>query len=127
LRRKTWLVVVAVVLAAGFGYIGFFLLRHQVVDSLTVSEIRSLVVSFEQQWTVEGKVAPDSIDWDNQAEVIRFVLTNNKETLIVVYSGIVFDNFKPGADLTVEDGYSPDGIFEAHSFGRPSSLCSFCH
>jgi cytochrome c-type biogenesis protein CcmE len=127
LRRKTWLIVATVVLAAVFSYVGFFLLKHQVVDSLTVSELRSLEVSYDQQWTVEGKVAPGSIDWESKTKVIRFVLTDDKETLIVVYNGIVPDNFKPGADLTVEGMYNPDGIFEAHNFGRPISLCRFCH
>jgi cytochrome c-type biogenesis protein CcmE len=127
LKKGTWFTIVVIVLAAGLSYAGYSLFTHSETDPLTVSELRSRGVSFDQQWTVEGKVAPGSVDWDNKAEVIRFVLTDDKETLTVVYNGIVPDNFKPGSDLTVEGRYHPDGMFEAHSFGRPSSLCSFCH
>ena len=112
----------------GVSYASYWLFSHNGADSLTVSELRSQAESlYDQQLRVEGKVVPGSIDWDDKAQVVRFVLTDNKGSLSVVYRGIVPDNFKPGADLITEGKYNPDGVFEALSFGSPRSVCSFCH
>ena len=128
MRRRTWFIIAVLVLVVGVGYAGYLLFSHKGVDSLTVSELRSQAESLDgQQIRIEGEVAPGSIDWDDKALVMRFVLTDGKESLRIVYKGIVPDSFKPGGELVVEGRHRPDGVFEALSFGRPSSLCIFCH
>ncbi len=117
-----------IVLVAGLSYAGFFLFVHEESGSLTVSELRLQANSFnDQQLRVEGKVVPGSVDWNDKAQVISFELTDDRESLSVVYKGTIPDNFKPGADLEVQGRYRSDGIFEARSFSQPNSLCSFCH
>ncbi len=127
LRRKIWLLILIIVLAVGLSSAGFFFFVHDESGSLTVSELKSQVESFDRQLKVEGRVAPGSVDWDDKAQVIRFALTDDRESLSVVYEGIVPDNFKPGADLEVQGRYRPDGVFEALGFGQPNTFCSFCH
>ena len=128
MRRRKWLLVVAVVLAVGLGYVAYTLFIHSGADYLTVSELKSQVESLhDQQVRVGGKVAPGSINWDDKAQVMSFVLADDRESLAVVYEGIVPDNFKPGADLVVEGRYRPDSIFEALSFGSRRSVCNVCH
>jgi cytochrome c-type biogenesis protein CcmE len=127
-KRKRWLLVTAVVLAVGLSYLVYSLVIHSGADFLTVSELKSQAESlYNQQTRVGGQVAPGSIHWNNKAKVLSFVLTDDSESLNIVYSGIVPDSFKPGADLIIEGKYQPDNIFEATSFGRPRSICNLCH
>ncbi len=127
-KRRRWFLVAAVVLAAGLSYVAYSLFIHSGADYLTVSELKSQVeFPPNQQVRVGGRVAPGSIDWDDKVQVMRFALTDDRESLTVVYEGIVPDNFKPGADLLVEGTYRPDGVFEALSFGSRRSFCNFCH
>ncbi len=127
-KRGRWLLVAAVVLAVGLSYVAYSLFIHSGADYLTVSELKSQVESLpDQQVRVGGKVAPGSIDWDDKAQVMRFALTDDKESLTIVYEGIVPDSFKPGADLVVEDRYRSDDVFQALSFGSRRSICNLCH
>ncbi|MEE9399461.1 MAG: cytochrome c maturation protein CcmE [Dehalococcoidales bacterium] len=127
-KRGRWLLVAAVVLAVGLSYVAYSLFIHSGADYLTVSELKSQVESLpDQQVRVGGKVAPGSIDWDDKAQVMRFALTDDKESLTIVYEGIVPDSFKPGADLVVEGRYRPDDVFQALSFGSRRSICNLCH
>jgi len=126
--RKRWLLVAAVVVAVGLGYFAYSRMTQSRPDNLTVSELKTQVASLnDQHLIVEGKVAPGSINWDDQAKVIRFTLTDDRERLTVVYQGVVPDYFEPGVDLIVVGKYRPDNTFEASSIGRPGSLCNACH
>ena len=117
-----------VVLAAGLSYAVYSLVIHAGADYLTVSELKSRAESLNSQPVrVEGTVVPGSIDWDDKAKIMRFVLTDDKESLTIVHKGIVPDNFKPGADLIVEGKYRPGDAFEALSFGSRRSVCNLCH
>ncbi len=127
-KRRRWFLILVVVLVVGLSYVAYSLFIHGGVDYLTVSELKSQVESLPgQQVRVGGKVVPGSINWDDKARVMRFALTDDRESLAIVYEGIVPDNFKPGADLVVEGRYRPDDVFEAASFGSRRSLCSLCH
>jgi len=65
---------------------------------------------------LEYKIVPGSISRGDKVKVMRVVLTDDKESLAIVYEGIVPDNFKPGADLVVDGRYWPDNTFKALSF-----------
>ena len=107
---------------------GYSLFNRGGANYLTVSELKSKAELIDDHHImVEGKVAPGSIDWDGEAKVMRFALTDDRESLNVVYEGIMPDNFKPGADLVVVGKYGPDGVFEALSVGRGDSFCNACH
>jgi len=128
LRKKQWFIVLVLILVGGISFAAFSFFSHQGNAPLAVSELMLQAESLQdQQVRVEGKIGPGSVDWDDKAQVMRFALTDDRESLTVVYKGIVPDNFKPGADLLVDGRYRPDGVFEARSFGKPSSFCSFCH
>ncbi len=115
-------------LALGLSYLGYSLFIHSGVDHLTVNELKAQAESlYGQQVRVGGRVAPGSIDWDDKSGVMRFVLTDDRESLAIVYGGIVPDNFKPGAELIVEGRYRTDGVLEATSFGNRRSVCNLCH
>ena len=115
-------------LVVGLSYAAYSLVIHAEAGYLTVSELKSQAESFQShQVRVGGTVAPGSIDWDGGAQVLKFALTDDKESLLVVFNGIVPDNFKPGADLVVEGKYRPGDAFEALNLGSGNSLCNSCH
>lgn len=85
-KRGRWLLVAAVVSAVGLSYVVYSFFIHGGADYLTVSELKSQVESLHnQQVGVGGKVAAGSIDWDDKSKIIRFVLTDGRESLVVVY------------------------------------------
>ena len=128
MRKKTWFILAIIVLVAVVGYFSYLFLGHSGTDSLTVSEFKSKAESFGgQQLMIEGRVAPGSVDWNDQTRMIRFALTDDRESLDIIYNGIAPDNFKPGATLDIRGKYRSDGVFEALSFGQPSAFCGFCH
>jgi cytochrome c-type biogenesis protein CcmE len=127
-KRRRWLLVATIVLALGLGYAVYSLFIHSAADYLTVSELKSQVESLDsQQVRVGGRIVPGSIDWDDRTEEIRFAITDDKESLTIVYEGLVPDSFEPGAEVIVEGRSRTDDIFEALSFGSPRSLCNLCH
>ncbi len=127
-KRKRWLLVIVAVLAVGLSYGVYSLVIHTGVDYLTVSELKSQAESLQSQRVrVGGKIAPGSIDWDDESKVMKFALIDDKESLTIIHKGIVPDNFKPGADLVVEGKYRSDDTFEAVSFGSGRSFCNLCH
>ena len=128
MRRRIWLVIAAIVLAAGIGFTAFALVGHEGANPLTVTELRSQSESiYGRPVRIGGRVAPGSISWDSETKVIKFALIDDTSRLAAVYQGIVPDNFKPGADLVVEGQYLPDDVFEITSFDPPDSLCALCH
>ncbi len=127
-KRKKWLIFAAVVLAVGLSYVAYSLFVHSGADYLTVSEVKSQGESlYDQQLRVEGKVVPGSINWDEKLKIMGFTLTDDKESLMIVYEGFVPENFKPGVDVIVEGRYRTDGVLEASSFGSRRSACNLCH
>jgi cytochrome c-type biogenesis protein CcmE len=100
LTKGKWLLVIIVVSVVGLGYLAYSLFIHSGVDYLTVSELKSQADSLNStQVRVGGRVAPGSINWDDEAKIMRFTLTDDRESLNVVHKGIVPDRFKPGAEL----------------------------
>ncbi len=127
-KRRRWLLLGAVVIALGLGYTAYALLIHGGTDYLTVSELKLRAESlYGQPVRVEGRVVPGSINWDDKTKEIRFALTDDEESLIIVYQGFVPDNFEPGAELVVEGRYRPDDVLEALSLGSRRSFCNACH
>ena len=125
-KRRKWLLATGGVTALGLIILISSMLTHSGSEYLNVSEVNSQATP-GQQLKVEGTVMPGSVNWDAEAQVTRFFLTDTQESLSVVYRGIVPDYFKPGSELTIEGSYGSDGIFEAQSFISRGSFCTFCH
>ena len=123
--RKKWLLVLIGVLAVGIAYLGYSLFAHTQEDFLSVSAFKSQA-QYDRQVNLGGKVVPGSTKWDEQTRQLRFNLSDNKESLTVVYQGVVPDDFKVGAEVIVTGKYGKDA-FEATGFISRRSLCKLCH
>ncbi len=127
-KRKKWIIAVAAMAAVGLIYGAYIVFIHGGADSLTVSQFRAEAASLQEQTVkVKGKVVSGSVNWNEGTKTIEFVLTDSRESLSVVYSGVVPDHFKPGVEVEVTGKYRPDDVFEARSFGGQRVLCAICH
>lgn len=114
LRRKRFLVVGATV-AIALGYLGFTAFQGASMYYLTVDELlaRGDAVHGEEV-RVMGKVEDGSVETSPTANTVRFAVRGEDGTsLPVIYSGMVPDAFKQGADVVAEGRLTPAGTFQA--------------
>ena len=83
---------------------------------LTVSELKSCSTCTAQSVRVAGVVQAGSIVRDDQKQEISFVISDSgRQSLPVVYSGIVPDIFRQGITVVVEGHYTGKGPFQAQT------------
>ena len=114
LRRKRFLIVgLAVVIA--LGYLGFTAFQGASMYYLTVDELLARNdAAYGERVRLMGKVEDGSTVKNPETNTLRFAVTDEDGTsLPVVYSGVVPDAFKQGADVVLEGALTPGGTFEA--------------
>jgi cytochrome c-type biogenesis protein CcmE len=116
LRRKQFLIAGLVIVVA-LGYLGYNAFQGASMYYLTVGELLAKgEAAYGEQLRVSGKAVEGTVQADSGANVLRFSLADGDgATMPVVYEGIVPDAFKEGADVVVEGGLTPPGVFEASS------------
>lgn len=83
---------------------------------MTVSELRSCTICTTQSVRVAGTVQKGTVVRDDAKQQISFVISDsNRQSLPVVYSGIVPDIFAPGIQVVVEGHYTGQGPFQAQT------------
>lgn len=83
---------------------------------LTVSELKSCSTCTTQSVRVAGVVQAGSIVRDDQKQEISFVISDSgRQSLPVVYSGVVPDIFRQGITVVVEGHYTGKGPFQAQT------------
>jgi len=115
-RRKRFLIVGLAVTIA-LGYLGFTAFQGASMYYLTVDELLARNdAAYGERVRLMGRVADDSVVKNSETNTLRFDVTNEGGTsLPVVYSGMVPDAFKQGADVVVEGSLTRAGTFEADS------------
>jgi len=107
-------IIISAVVLLVIGYLIYTGLRDTMVFYLTVSEV--LAKSPEEltdSQKVGGLVTAGSVQWDPKTLKLSFKLEDQQANLIVNYSGVVPDSFKPGTEVIVEGTYRGDGSFWA--------------
>ena len=100
---------------AYLGYIGF---SSSATYYYTVSELIEQGNSvIDQNVRVNGQVLTGSVEQEAAGRILRFsiVSTDGKETVPVVYQGVVPDAFTEGNDVVIEGYLDSAGIFNAHT------------
>ncbi|MBD5641928.1 MAG: cytochrome c maturation protein CcmE [Desulfovibrio sp.] len=101
-------------LAAGLGYLFVSGLGENSVYFLNVSEAMAAEPDKLRQARLFGLVSPADLSHSTGSLAFRLVDKDDSSLRIpVVYTGIVPDAFKPGAEVIVEGGMNSEGHFRA--------------
>lgn len=80
---------------------------------VTVPEFLAQGGSTASNVRVNGKVVAGSIERLPTGQDVTFTMAGDGAEIRVAYHGIIPDTFVDGADVVVEGGLRPDGMFEA--------------
>ncbi len=116
LRRNRFLIV-GLAVAIALGYLGFTAFQGASMYYLTVDELLARGdAAYGEQVRLMGKVADGSVEKNPDTNTLRFaVMGGDGTSLPVVYSGMVPDAFKQGADVVVEGSLTRGEAFQADS------------
>ncbi len=117
LRKKRFLIGGIIVFLA-IGYLGFMGFQSSATYYYTVSEFIEQGDSiYGENIRVNGQVASGSVEQESAGRMLKFTIVDveGKESLPVVYQGVVPDTFKVGNEVVVEGRLNSDGIFQAHT------------
>ena len=113
-RVKYKPIIISAVVVMVIGYLIYTGLRDTMIFYLTVSEVlASPTEELTETQKVGGLVTAGSVQWDPKTLKLSFKLEDEQANLIVNYSGVVPDSFKPGTEVIVEGTYRGDGNFRA--------------
>lgn len=105
--------ILIVAALASLLYTGF---REGAVYYYTIAELKENSSSLiGKDIRVAGNVAAGSIEWEAESLTLRFTMSDEEDSLPVVYNGIIPDNFEVGREVVVYGKYDRDGIFSADS------------
>lgn len=115
MKKNTVVYLVAFAcLAAGLGWLVFTGLSENGVYFLNVAEAKAAEPAQLRQARLFGLVSADNLNHEPGA--VEFRLQDKDDSSLhipVIYAGVVPDAFKPGAEVIVEGGMSPEGNFKA--------------
>ena len=107
-------IIISAVILLVIGYLIYTGLRDTMVFYLTVSEVLAKPAEdLTDTQKVGGIVTAGSVEWDPKTLKLSFKLEDQQANLIVNYSGVVPDSFKPGTEVIVEGTYRGSGNFWA--------------
>lgn len=116
LRQKRFLIA-GLAVAIALGYLGFTAFRGASMYYLTVDELLARGGdAYGEEVRLMGEVVDGSVSRNPETNTLRFAVSaEDGATLPVVYSGMVPDAFKQGADVVVEGSLTQAGTFQADS------------
>lgn len=82
---------------------------------MTIGQIRACSSCSARSIRVAGVVAANTVVKDPQAQIVRFTISDNTQTMPVVYGGVVPDIFRAGIQVVVEGKLGADGVFHAQN------------
>jgi cytochrome c-type biogenesis protein CcmE len=115
-RRRRWpwsFVLAGLVILGAVAYLVYANTRSNAAYDLTVTQLVQCSSCSVQAVRVEGVVQRGSIEHDETMQRLSFVISDGRQSLAVVYTGVVPDIFNAGIQVVVEGHYSGRGPFQA--------------
>jgi cytochrome c-type biogenesis protein CcmE len=113
-RRRTALLLGAIVILASFGFLLWGGLDRNVVFFLTPKELLARgTTAFDVPVRLGGQVAPGTVQWNADLLDLRFAVTDGNDTIPVRSKGAPPQMFRDGMGVVVEGRYRRDGLFES--------------
>ena len=101
------------VVLAALGVLLFNVFESYSTYYYTIGELKEQGESiYGEQVRVTGDVAQGSTEYDVETRILTFTITDEEESLTVVYEGIRPNNFDDGVKVVVEGSYNSTGVFE---------------
>lgn len=121
-KRFPWSFVLAGVAVLGaLLYLVYANTQANAVYYMTVSELKQCTTCTVQSVRVSGIVQAGSIVRSGQSERMTFTVVDGKQTLPVVYTGVVPDIFRAGIQVVVEGHYYTESASASTLLPRPGS------
>lgn len=113
-KRKVRVILISSAALIIIGYLVYTGIRDTMVYYLTVSQLMEQGPPSSNGGGVRvgGKVHEGTVAWDAKELRLSFIMGDEKNTLPVVYKGVVPDSFKQGMKVIIEGVYT-DGKFTA--------------
>jgi cytochrome c-type biogenesis protein CcmE len=112
--RRFGLIVGAVVVLSGFGYLLYGGIGENLVYFLTPGELLERgEVAYDAPVRLGGQVEPGSVAWDADALDLRFVLTDGGQQVTIHSKGAPPQMFRDGIGVVVEGKLTRAGVFES--------------
>lgn len=113
-RRWPWSVILAgLVILGAVAYLVYANTRSNAAYDMTVSQLVQCGACMSQAVRVEGVVQRDSIERDETMQQLSFAISDGRQSLVVVYTGVVPDIFAAGIQVVVEGHYRGQSPFQA--------------
>lgn len=111
MRRKKYLIG-GIVLGLAMAALVFNAFAKSSVYFYEVSEVLANQTDYSsKEIRIGGKVAAAPITWDANSRLLKFTITDGKQTIPVEYKGVVPDNFKVDTEVIVQGIYR-EGVFQ---------------
>lgn len=112
--KRLGLLVGAVLVLAGFGYLVYGGIGNNLVYFLTPSELNAKgAAAIDSPVRLGGMVVPGSVTWNAEAIDLRFRMTDGKGTVEVHARKAPPQMFRDGQGVVVEGKLTRAGIFDA--------------
>lgn len=112
--KRLVLLVGAVLVLAGFGYLVYGGIGNNLVYFLTPSELKAKgAAAIDSPVRLGGMVVPGSVTWNAEAIDLRFRMTDGKGTIEVHARKAPPQMFRDGQGVVVEGKLTRAGIFDA--------------
>ena len=113
-RRLPWSFLLGgVVILAAVGYLIYANTQSTAIYDMTVSELSQCPNCMGQSVRVEGTVQQGSITRNDSTQQLALVISDGKQSLSIVYNGVVPDIFNAGIQVLVEGRYNGRSAFQA--------------
>ncbi|WP_190282779.1 cytochrome c maturation protein CcmE [Rhizorhabdus histidinilytica] len=112
-NQRLILALLAVVAIVGAALLAMSALKDQAAYFYTPADAKKDHVEVGRAVRLGGMVQKGSIQREADGVTIRFVVTDNVETVPVRFTGIVPDLFKEDSGVVAEGSFQPDGSFVA--------------
>jgi cytochrome c-type biogenesis protein CcmE len=96
-------------------YLVYINTQTNAVYYMTVPELKHCTSCSMQDIRVAGYVQAGTIVHNDKTQDVSFVIEDSKQTLMVTYSGVLPDIFRPGVQVVVEGKYTGSGPFQAQT------------
>jgi cytochrome c-type biogenesis protein CcmE len=106
MSKSIRLVIMSLVVVVAVGYLILTGVKQTGMQYMTVTELARLDHAPKTEgFRLDGTVAVGSVDYNQRLPRLKFLMTDGKEKIAVVYDGLKPDAFADGREVVVEGAY----------------------